>query len=124
MTYPTNNLRIKSSRIVLPPMFLEEEMPITDNASRTVFETRRQIVNILNGSDDRLIVVVGPCSIHDPIAAREYSGLLKEALTELCSDLVIVMRVYFEKPRTTVGWKGLINAEAYRSPLLPQLNAT
>src|SRR5215469_1165686 len=109
MTYPTNNLRIKSSRIVLPPMFLEEEMPITDNASRTVFETRRQIVNILNGSDDRLIVVVGPCSIHDPIAAREYSGLLKEAITELSSDLLIVMRVYFEKPRTTVGWKGLIN---------------
>jgi len=90
-------------------MFLEEEMPITDNASRTVFETRRQIVNILNGSDDRLIVVVGPCSIHDPIAAREYSGLLKQAITELSSDLMIVMRVYFEKPRTTVGWKGLIN---------------
>jgi 3-deoxy-7-phosphoheptulonate synthase len=90
-------------------MFLEEEMPITDNASRTVFETRGQIVNILNGSDDRLIVVVGPCSIHDPIAAREYSGLLKEAITELSSDLMIVMRVYFEKPRTTVGWKGLIN---------------
>jgi 3-deoxy-7-phosphoheptulonate synthase len=84
-------------------------MPITDNASRTVFETRRQIVNILNGSDDRLIVVVGPCSIHDPIAAREYAGLLKEAITELSSDLMIVMRVYFEKPRTTVGWKGLIN---------------
>jgi 3-deoxy-7-phosphoheptulonate synthase len=90
-------------------MFLEEEMPITDNASRTVFETRRQIVNILNGSDDRLIVVVGPCSIHDPIAAREYSGLLKEAITELSDDLMVVMRVYFEKPRTTVGWKGLIN---------------
>jgi 3-deoxy-7-phosphoheptulonate synthase len=109
MTYPTNNLRIKSSRIVLPPMFLEEEMPVTDNASRTVFETRRQIVNILNGSDDRLIVVVGPCSIHDPIAAREYADLLKDAITELSSDLLIVMRVYFEKPRTTVGWKGLIN---------------
>jgi 3-deoxy-7-phosphoheptulonate synthase len=109
MTYPTNNLRIKSSRVVLPPIFLEEEMPVTDNASRTVFEARRQIVDILNGADDRLIVVVGPCSIHDPIAAKEYAGLLKEAIAELSADLMIVMRVYFEKPRTTLGWKGLIN---------------
>src|SRR5271154_6813179 len=109
MAYPTNNLRIKSSRVVLPPIFLEEELPITDNASRTVFEARRQIVDILNGSDDRVIVVVGPCSIHDPIAAKEYAGLLKEAIAELSDDLMIVMRVYFEKPRTTLGWKGLIN---------------
>lgn len=109
MTYPTNNLRIKSSHIVLPPIFLEEEMPVTDNASRTVFDARRQIVDILNGSDDRLVVVVGPCSIHDPIAAREYAGLLKEAIAELSGELMIVMRVYFEKPRTTLGWKGLIN---------------
>ena len=109
MAYPTNNLRIKSTRIVLPPIFLEEEIPITDNASRTVFDTRRQIVDILNGSDDRLVVVVGPCSIHDPIAAREYAGLLKEAIAELSDELLIVMRVYFEKPRTTLGWKGLIN---------------
>lgn len=84
-------------------------MPVTDNASRTVFDARRQIVDILNGSDDRLVVVVGPCSIHDPVAAREYAGLLKEAIAELSSDLMIVMRVYFEKPRTTLGWKGLIN---------------
>lgn len=109
MAYPTNNLRIRSSRIVLPPIFLEEELPVTDNASRTVFEARRQIVDILNGSDDRLVVVVGPCSIHDPIAAREYAGLLKEAIAELSGELMIVMRVYFEKPRTTLGWKGLIN---------------
>jgi 3-deoxy-7-phosphoheptulonate synthase len=109
MAYPTNNLRIKSSRVVLPPIFLEEELPITDNASRTVFEARRQIVDILSGSDDRLIVIVGPCSIHDPIAAREYASLLKEAIAELSDDLMIVMRVYFEKPRTTLGWKGLIN---------------
>jgi 3-deoxy-7-phosphoheptulonate synthase len=109
MAYPTNNLRIKSSRIVLPPIFLEEEMPVTDNASRTVFEARRQIVDILNGSDDRLVVVVGPCSIHDPISAREYAGLLKKAIAELSNELMIVMRVYFEKPRTTLGWKGLIN---------------
>jgi 3-deoxy-7-phosphoheptulonate synthase len=109
MAYPTNNLRITSSKVVIPPIFLEEEMPLTDNASRTVFEARRQIVDILNGTDDRLIVVVGPCSIHDPIAAREYAKLLKEAIEELSSDLMIVMRVYFEKPRTTLGWKGLIN---------------
>ncbi len=109
MTYPTNNLRIKSSRVVLPPIFLEEEIPLTDNASRTVFDARRQIVDILNGADDRLVVVVGPCSIHDPASAREYAGLLKEAIKELSGELMIVMRVYFEKPRTTLGWKGLIN---------------
>ena len=109
MAHPTNNLRIKSTRVVLPPIFLEEEMPLTDNASSTVFEARRQIVDVLNGTDDRLVVVVGPCSIHDPIAAREYASLLKEAITELSDELMIVMRVYFEKPRTTLGWKGLIN---------------
>src|ERR1700761_8726254 len=109
MTFPTNNLRIKSTRIVLPPIFLEEEMPVTENASRTVFDTRRQIVSVLNGSDDRLIVVVGPCSIHDPAAALEYAELLKRAQGELSGELLLVMRVYFEKPRTTVGWKGLIN---------------
>ena len=109
MAYPTNNLRIRSSRVVIPPVFLEEEMPVTDNASRTVFEARRHIVDILNRADDRLIVVVGPCSIHDPAAAKEYAGLLKDAIAELSSELMIVMRVYFEKPRTTLGWKGLIN---------------
>ena len=109
MTYATNNLRIKSSRIVLPPIFLEEEMPVTDNASRTVFDSRQQITEILNGGDDRLVVVVGPCSIHDTAAAREYAELLKGAIAELSGELMIVMRVYFEKPRTTLGWKGLIN---------------
>lgn len=109
MSYPTNNLRIKSTRVVLPPLFLEEEMPVTENASHTVFEARRKIVDVLNGTDDRLVVVVGPCSIHDPAAAREYAGLLKEAIAELSDELMIVMRVYFEKPRTTLGWKGLIN---------------
>jgi len=109
MAYPTNNLRIASSRVVIPPIFLEEEMPLTENASRTVFEARHEIVDVLNGADDRLVVVVGPCSIHDPVAAREYAALLKGAIAELSSDLMIVMRVYFEKPRTTLGWKGLIN---------------
>lgn len=109
MSYPTNNLRIKSSKLVLPPVFLEEEMPVTENASRTVFDARREITDILNGKDDRLVVVVGPCSIHDPAAAREYAGLLREAIAGLSGELMLVMRVYFEKPRTTLGWKGLIN---------------
>jgi 3-deoxy-7-phosphoheptulonate synthase len=109
MTYPTNNLRIRSSRVVIPPVFVAEEIPLTDNASHTVFEARRQIVDILNRTDDRVVVVVGPCSIHDPAAAKEYAGLLKQSIAELSNELMIVMRVYFEKPRTTVGWKGLIN---------------
>jgi len=109
MKFSTNNLRIKSSRVVIPPVFVEEELPVTENASKTVFDARHQIVEILSAANDRLIVVVGPCSIHDPTAAREYAGLLRQAIFELSDDLMIVMRVYFEKPRTTLGWKGLIN---------------
>jgi 3-deoxy-7-phosphoheptulonate synthase len=109
MFHSTNNLRIKSSKVVLPPVFLEEEMPLTEESSQTVFEARRHIGNILEGADDRLVVVVGPCSIHDPEAAREYAGLLQGAMSRLSNELVVVMRVYFEKPRTTLGWKGLIN---------------
>lgn len=109
MFYPTDDLRIKWTKVVLPPVFLEEELPITERASATVFETRQAICNILNGSDHRLVVIVGPCSIHDTDAAREYAELLKGAIAEFSQDLCIVMRVYFEKPRTTLGWKGLIN---------------
>lgn len=109
MLYTTNDLRIKSTKVVLPPVFLEEELPVTEDASATVFQARNEIVNILNGCDHRLIVVVGPCSIHDVKAAREYGTLLKGAIAEFSDDLRIVMRVYFEKPRTTLGWKGLIN---------------
>lgn len=109
MLYTTNDLRIKATKVVLPPVFLEEELPVTEAASATVFQTRNEIVDILNGNDRRLIVVVGPCSIHDTKAAREYAGLLKNAIAEFSDDLRIVMRVYFEKPRTTLGWKGLIN---------------
>jgi 3-deoxy-7-phosphoheptulonate synthase len=94
---------------VLPPVFLEEELPATERASSTVFQARQEIVNILKGRDSRLLVVVGPCSIHDTKAAREYAGLLKNAMAEFSQELRIVMRVYFEKPRTTLGWKGLIN---------------
>src|ERR1700689_1434362 len=109
MIYQTDDLRIRSTKVVLPPVFLEEELPATERASATVFQARNEIVNILRGSDPRLMVVVGPCSIHDTKAAREYAGLLKGALAEFSKELCIIMRVYFEKPRTTLGWKGLIN---------------
>jgi len=109
MFHSTEDLRIEWTRVVLPPVFLEEERPITEAASDTIFEARREIAAILNGTDSRLLVLVGPCSIHDPKAAREYAGLLKSAIGEFSADLRIVMRVYFEKPRTTIGWKGLIN---------------
>jgi len=84
-------------------------MPMTDKASSTVYQARMEIGDILRSKDHRLLVVVGPCSIHDSKAACEYALLLKAAIDELSSDLRIVMRVYFEKPRTTTGWKGLIN---------------
>lgn len=84
-------------------------MPKTESASATIYQARREICEILHGNNHRLLVVVGPCSIHDPNAAREYAQLLQGAVAELSSDLLIVMRVYFEKPRTTVGWKGLLN---------------
>ena len=109
MFYRTDDLRIRSTKVVLPPVFLEEELPVTEAASATVFHARREIVDILNQRDHRLLVIAGPCSIHDPDAARDYARRLKGAAEEFADDLRIVMRVYFEKPRTTLGWKGLIN---------------
>ena len=109
MFYSTDDLRIKWIKVVLPPVFLEEELPTTEKASATVHQAREQIARILRGDDRRLLVVVGPCSIHDTKAAREYAGLLKGAIDQHAKELHIVMRVYFEKPRTTIGWKGLIN---------------
>ncbi|MGO8757040.1 MAG: 3-deoxy-7-phosphoheptulonate synthase [Terracidiphilus sp.] len=109
MPHRTEDLRIQWTKVVLPPVFLEEELPVTEAASDTIFSTRQQISAILNGQDDRLLVLVGPCSIHDTKAAREYAALLKGAIAEHSADLCLVMRVYFEKPRTTIGWKGLIN---------------
>ena len=109
MFHTTEDIRIQWIKVVLPPAFLEEEFPISETASNTVFETRKQINGILKGTDDRLLVLAGPCSIHDPKAAREYGCLIKKAIEEFSQDLCIVMRVYFEKPRTIVGWKGLIN---------------
>jgi len=105
----TDDLRIKWTRVVLPPVFLEEELPVTEKAAATVHEARTAICNILAGHDPRLVVVVGPCSIHDVNAAREYADRLKRVIPEFARELLLVMRVYFEKPRTTVGWKGLIN---------------
>jgi 3-deoxy-7-phosphoheptulonate synthase len=109
MFHPTEDIRIQWTKVVLPPVFLEEEMPVTEAASSTIYNARNEISAILNGRDDRLLVLAGPCSIHDTKAAREYASLLKGAIDELSADLRIVMRVYFEKPRTTIGWKGLIN---------------
>jgi 3-deoxy-7-phosphoheptulonate synthase len=105
----TDDLRITAMREVVSPEQVHNDMPMTEAAAQTIVAARAEIHQVLTGADDRLVVVVGPCSIHDPKAANEYAGLLKAAKDELKDDLVIVMRVYFEKPRTTVGWKGLIN---------------
>ncbi|MEY3807560.1 MAG: hypothetical protein RI893_536 [Pseudomonadota bacterium] len=107
--YNTDDLRICATKEVIAPVQVHTEMPISEAAAQTTLLARQDVHKILAGLDDRLVVVVGPCSIHDPIAAHEYARLLKGIKDELIDDLVIVMRVYFEKPRTTVGWKGLIN---------------
>lgn len=109
MLYSTDDLRITGIQEVIPPAQLHEELPITDQASETVFDARNATQHILQKTDDRLIVIVGPCSIHDPNAAREYATRLKPLMDELSDELHIIMRVYFEKPRSVVGWKGLIN---------------
>ena len=103
------DLRIQWTKVVLPPVFLEEDLPITEESTATIFNARTDISAILSGRDTRLLVLAGPCSIHDTKAAREYARLLKSAIKEFGADLRIVMRVYFEKPRTTIGWKGLSN---------------
>ena len=105
----TDDLRIQHIYEAEPPAVVHERHPITDEAAQTVYETRRAIHDILRRDDDRLLVVIGPCSVHDPKAAIEYANKLIPVRERLKADLLIVMRVYFEKPRTTVGWKGLIN---------------
>lgn len=107
--YQTDDLRINQITEVRPPIDLHEKFPLTEVAAQTVYETRRQIHQILKGQDDRLLVVIGPCSIHDTEAGIEYARRLKQQYEHYQHELLIVMRVYFEKPRTTVGWKGLIN---------------
>jgi 3-deoxy-7-phosphoheptulonate synthase len=109
MKYQTDDLRIQEIKELLPPASLLADFPITEKAAKTVFETRQAIHRILHGADDRLLVIMGPCSIHDVKAAKEYAARLKDAKERLAADLLVTMRVYFEKPRTTVGWKGLIN---------------
>ena len=109
MFHTTEDIRIQWTKVVLPPVFLEEEFPVSEASSTTIFDARTEICDILGGRNPRLLVLVGPCSIHDTKAAREYAGLLRSAIQEFSRDLCIVMRVYFEKPRTTIGWKGLIN---------------
>ena len=105
----TRDLRIEFFRPLLSPAILLEELPPTEASSATVSRGRHEVARILRGEDDRLVVVVGPCSVHDPIAGLDYGRRLVEVARDLAADLCIVMRVYFEKPRTTVGWKGLIN---------------
>ena len=109
MKYKTDDLRISGMQEVIAPEELHREYPLTEQASDTVYHTRQIIHDILNDEDDRLLVIAGPCSIHDAKAARDYARRLKGLVDELSHELCIVMRVYFEKPRTTVGWKGLIN---------------
>jgi 3-deoxy-7-phosphoheptulonate synthase len=105
----TRDLRVAGFRPLVPPAILMEQLPLSGPGSEAVSRARAEVVRILNGENDRLIVVVGPCSVHDPEAALDYASRLKELSGELAGDLCVVMRVYFEKPRTTVGWKGLIN---------------
>ncbi|KAJ7644101.1 hypothetical protein FB45DRAFT_896904 [Roridomyces roridus] len=103
------NSRVKSTRPLVSPAILQEDLPLTLLAAHTVLQGRLEIEKILRSDDDRLLVVVGPCSVHHVDAALEYARLLKNYADTAKEDLLIVMRVYFEKPRTTVGWKGLIN---------------
>ncbi len=107
--YDTDDIRIKETKILRSPEQLLNEFPVSESASETVHSARSEIRDVLDGEDDRLVVVVGPCSIHDAQAAREYAAKLLEQRAQWRQDLLIIMRVYFEKPRTTIGWKGLIN---------------
>src|SRR5579863_3469864 len=109
MLHATDDLRIERIRPLIPPAILMEDLPLSETASTTVADARAAVTKVLRGQDDRLVVIVGPCSIHDVKAAREYAERLLAARPSLEDALVLVMRVYFEKPRTTVGWKGLIN---------------
>jgi 3-deoxy-7-phosphoheptulonate synthase len=109
MFQKTDDLRITQVRPLLPPAILLEEIPITERASNIVANTRRAIAEVLGGRDPRLVVVVGPCSIHDAKAALEYAERLQPVAARYAGHLILAMRTYFEKPRTSVGWKGLIN---------------
>jgi len=105
----TDDLRIRDIRPLIPPAILIEELPITGRSASTVAATRAAVAAVLRGDDPRLVAIVGPCSVHDTGAAVEYAERLHDVARRLADDLVIVMRAYFEKPRTVAGWKGLIN---------------
>ena len=109
MKHITDDVRIREIKELSPPGHILREFPATDAGAATTWEARQALHRVLHGADDRLAVVVGPCSIHDFDAAMEYARKLRQEATRLADDLLILMRVYFEKPRTTVGWKGLIN---------------
>ncbi|HKO87335.1 MAG TPA: 3-deoxy-7-phosphoheptulonate synthase AroG [Burkholderiales bacterium] len=109
MSRQVDDVRIREIKELSPPSHVIREFNLSKQAEELVFHTRQDIHRVLHGADDRLVVVVGPCSVHDVSAAKEYGSRLLELKRELADDLIIVMRVYFEKPRTTVGWKGLIN---------------
>lgn len=109
MHYQTDDVRIREVKELLPPIAVLEKYPASDDVTKTVFESRKSISQMLKQQDDRLLVIIGPCSIHDPAAALEYAERLMALREKYQDTLEIVMRVYFEKPRTTVGWKGLIN---------------
>ncbi|MCF7821375.1 MAG: 3-deoxy-7-phosphoheptulonate synthase [Mariprofundaceae bacterium] len=109
MIHQTDDLRICGIKEVVSPALVHAEYPVSATAAEAIYQTRHAIHQILHGEDDRLLVIIGPCSIHNPDAALEYARRVKSMREELGDELLIVMRVYFEKPRTTVGWKGLIN---------------
>ncbi len=109
MFWVTDDVRIQALKPLVPPAILMEELPLTDKASETVSKARRETAACIHGKDKRLVVIAGPCSIHDPVAAKEYAEKLKEQADRFSDELLIIMRVYFEKPRTSIGWKGLIN---------------
>lgn len=108
-SHPVENINIEVPEILITPAELKRKIPLSDTARATISQGRKDIENILQRKDHRVIVVVGPCSIHDLKAAHEYAGRLKALADKVSDTLLIVMRVYFEKPRTTTGWKGLIN---------------
>ncbi|HEY8993831.1 MAG TPA: 3-deoxy-7-phosphoheptulonate synthase [Lacunisphaera sp.] len=109
MRQPTSDVRIRTARPLISPAILEEDLPLSEAGAALIQSARQTLSDILHGRDDRLVAIVGPCSIHDPKAALDYAQRLKPVADRLVRDLFVVMRVYFEKPRTTVGWKGLIN---------------
>lgn len=109
MPQPTSDLRIRAQKPLIAPVVLADELPLSDAGADLVTQTRREAATIMTGGDDRLLVVIGPCSIHDPPAAFEYAERLRDMAALYRGELLVVMRVYFEKPRTVFGWKGLIN---------------